>query len=78
MKVTNIGMLNEKGMVYFTFGLLKGEQVWMGGNDRVTDGVWSWTGGKTSWSYTNWRTGARISLKLAVSFCMFTIVSTHL
>ena len=78
MKISNIGMLNRKGMVCSTLGLLKGEIVWMGGNDRVTEGVWSWTGGKTSWNYTNWRTGTCTLLKLAVSFCTDTIDSTHL
>lgn len=78
MKISNIGMLNRKGMVCSTLGLLKGEIVWMGGNDRVTEGVWSWTGGKTSWSYTNWKTGTCTLLKFAVSFCTDTIDSTHL
>ena len=50
-------MLNLKALYIFTLGLLKGEPVWLGGNDMATEGVWSWTEGKTSWNYTNWRTG---------------------
>ena len=57
MKISNIGMLNLKALYIFTLGLLKGKRVWMGGNDIETEGNWSWTDSKTSWSYTNWKKG---------------------
>nr|XP_022310810.1 secretory phospholipase A2 receptor-like isoform X2 [Crassostrea virginica] len=35
--------------------LLKGENTWLGGNDRTVEQTWEWSGNLSAWNYTNWR-----------------------
>ena len=51
--LASVNSENENVFLYKEFASKESNHTWIGGTDRLTEGVWEWSNG-SSWGYTNW------------------------